>query len=67
MKLQVDPFLQAHLLNGFDIAGARAEGETVQRVNHLVVFREFLLKLRIIDLGILLNGPAPAAPIRRTK
>ena len=44
MKLEIDPFLQAHLLDLSDVSGTRAEGQPVERVNHLLVVRELLLE-----------------------
>ena len=60
MKLQVDPLLETHLLDRFDVAGPRSEGQPVERVENLLVLGELLLKLRVVDVGFLFRGRARA-------
>ena len=38
MKLLIDPFLQAHLLDALDVARARSEAQAIERLQNGFIF-----------------------------
>jgi len=44
MKLTVDPFLQAYLLDAFEIPGARPKAKAIERLQDGFVFGQALIR-----------------------
>jgi hypothetical protein len=52
MKLLVHPFLQADALDAFHVSWPGSEGEAIQRVQDLLVFRKLLLEEFGLEFGV---------------
>ncbi len=48
VKLEVDPLLQAHFADGFDVARTGTKRQTVDRVEDLLVLTQALVELAVI-------------------
>jgi hypothetical protein len=51
VKLLIDPLLQPHFLDRFDVARPRPEREPVERVQDLLILAELFLKLAEVGRG----------------